>query len=488
MKDYKEIKKKAVNGVLWVAIEKYSIMAVQFISGLILARLLTPYDYGCIGMLAIFMVVARSIIDSGFGSALIQKKRPTQEDYSTIFYWNIGMALIMYGVLFVTSPYIAAFYRLPELSNILRVQGLLLFVTALSIVQANQLRKTFKFKKIALATILASVTSLAVGVVMAYNGYGVWSLVALNMVSAIVPMLIYWLTCKWRPMLVFSVESFKKLFSFGFFMFLTNIINNIGNNIQGLLIGRFYTPATMGYYGKANSIESLASHSISTILTQVTYPLYAEAQDDKKILVNAIKKITMSLAYISFPMMFLLIMLAKPLFVILYSEKWLPSVPYFQLLCIAGLAACLQAVNAQSIAAIGKSKVMFKWTIVKRVLGLLFLLVGFWLFDIWGLLVGMVISAWIIYLINATLVSRYIGYKLYKQLLDLLPSLLLSIVSFALSYIIGQFVDSMYLSAVTQFFIFTLLYLGGSIMLKLQAYTFFMNNIKQLYERNNRNK
>lgn len=488
MKDYTEVKKKAVTGVLWVAIEKYSIMAVQFISGLILARLLTPYDYGCIGMLSIFMVVARSIIDSGFGSALIQKKRPTQEDYSTIFYWNMGMAFIMYAILFMASPYIAAFYRLPELSNILRVQGLVLFVTALSIVQANQLRKTFKFKKIALATMLASVSSFAVGVVMAYNGYGVWSLVGLNMVSAVVPMLIYWITCRWRPVLVFSVKSFKELFSFGFFMFLTNIINNISNNVQGLLIGRFYTPAIMGYYAKANSIESLASHSISTILTQVTYPLYAEAQDDKTILVNAIKKITMSLAYMTFPMMFLLIVLAKPLFIILYSEKWLPSVPYFQLLCIAGLAACLQAVNAQSIAAIGKSKVMFKWTVVKRVLGLLFLLIGFWLFDIWGLLFGMVISAWIIYMINAALVSHYIGYKLYKQLFDLLPSLLLSIVSFSISYIVGQLIESIYVSAFIQFLFFILLYLGFSIMLKLQAYTVFKKTLMLLYERKNRTK
>lgn len=486
MEDYKKIKKKAVKGVLWVAIEKYSIMAVHFISGIILARLLTPHDYGCIGMLSIFMVVARSIIDSGFGSALIQKKRPTQEDYSTIFYWNMGTAFIMYVLLFIASPYIAAFYRLPEISNLLRVQGLLLFITALNIVQANQLRKTFKFKIIALATILASVLSFMVGVLMAYSGYGVWSLVALNMVSAVVPMLIYWLTCKWRPILVFSVRSFKELFSFGFFMFLTNIINNISNNIQGLLIGRFYTPTTMGYYAKANSIESLASHGISSVLTQVTYPLYAEAQDDKKVLVNAIKKITMSLAYITFPMMFLLIMLATPLFIVLYSERWLPSVPYFQLLCVAGLAACLQAVNAQSIAAIGKSKVMFGWTIAKRVSGILFILGGFWLFGIWGLLSGMVISAWIIYIINAALVSHYIGYKLHRQLLDLLPSLLLSIVSFAISYIVGQFVESIYLSAIIQFLVFVLFYFSGSIMLKLQSYIICKNTLLIFYGRKNR--
>lgn len=239
----------------------------------------------------------------------------------------------------------------------------------------------------------------------------------------------------------------------------------------------------MGYYAKANSIESLASHSISTILTQVTYPLYAEAQDDKAILVNAIKKITMSLAYITFPMMFLLIMLAKPLFIILYSEKWLPSVPYFQLLCIAGLAACLQAVNAQSIAAIGKSKVMFRWTVVKRVLGVLFLLIGFWLFDIWGLLAGMVVSAWAIYIINAGLVSNYIGYNVVTQMRDLMPSLLLSVAAFLGSYFVGTEIESMYICAIIQFISFTLIYLLGSVCMKLQAYTIFINTLIVVYGR-----
>lgn len=287
-------------------------------------------------------------------------------------------------------------------------------------------------------------------------------------------------------MLAFSIESFKELFSFGFFMFLTNIINSISNNIQGLLIGRFYTVDTMGYYSKANSIESLASHSISTILTKVTYPLYSEAQDNRSVLVNAIKKITVSLSYATFPMMFLLILLAGPLFIILYSEKWLPSVPYFQLLCIAGLAACLQAVNGQSIAAIGKSKVMFRWTIVKRSLGLLFIICGFLLFDIWGLLAGMVISEWVIYLINAMLVSRYIGYRLFNQLCDLLPSLVLSIISFFGAYFIDLYIENMYVLVVIQCLVFTSIYLCGSILLKLQAFDIFKSTLSLLYERKKR--
>ena len=466
------LKQKAVSGVMWTSIQKFAGMGLRFFSGIVLARLLTPEDFGCIGMLSIFMVVANSIVDGGFGSALIQKKRPTQEDYSTIFFFNLGMSFLMYGVLFVSAPAIARFYNMPLLSSVLRVQGLVLLIHAFSLIQSNQLKKQFQFKKLTLISLLSVVISLAVTIFMAHKGYGVWSLVMMNLLTALIPAIIYWMTNKWHPLWVFSKTSFRELFSFGFFMFLIHILNSVCNNVQGLLIGRFYTPATMGYYTRAKSTEELASTSISNVMGQVTYPLYAEYQHDLPALINVIKRVTSLVAYITFPMMALLILLAKPIFVFLYTEKWLDSIPYFQILCFAGIAICLQGVNFQAVAAVGKSKQMFSWTLVKRAIGIALIVAGLAVFGIKGLLVGMVMQSWVIYLINAYQVHKYVGYKLSKQFFDLLPILVLSIVSWAVTYGLAFLLPqwNMYVIAVIRLLVFVVVYLGSSMLFKMESF------------------
>ena len=481
------LRQKAVKGVVWTALQKYSTMLIQFVSGIILARLLTPYDYGCIGMLMIFMLLAESFIDGGFGSALIQKKNPTQTDYSTIFFWNMGLSAVLYIVLFLSAPAIASFYDIPLLSDILRVQGIVLFIFAFNIVQRNQLQKKLNFRVLSIVTILTSVTALTITIVMAYKGYGVWALVAQNMLTAAIPALVFWFYVKWRPQLIFSWQSFRELFGFGFYMFLTNLLNQFGQQIQGLLIGKFYNAATMGYYSKANSTERLASTSISKVMSQVTYPLYAEMQDNKAALGDMIKKITLTLSYVTFPLMFILLLCAKPLFILLYSDRWADSVPYFQILCIAGLAYSLQSVNYQSVAAIGKSRTMFVWTLVKRVVGIIFVVAGLLLDGMRGLLVGMVLNTWFSYFINIWLVSKHIGYRWQRQLLDLLPVLLASTFIAALSYAIGGLCSlSLYADGLLKLFVFVALYALWSRLFRPEAYQYFCVAAKPLMKKINR--
>lgn len=475
------LKQKAASGMVWTAIQKYATMGIQFISGIILARLLTPYDYGCIGMLAIFMLLAESFVDSGFGSALIQKKNPTQEDYSTVFYWNIGVSLIMYAILFFAAPAIARFYNIPLLSNVLRVQGVVVIIYAFNIIQTNQLRKKFNFRLLSIVTVITSIIALGVTVYMAFKGFGVWALVAQHIITAAIPCLVYWFLVKWRPSWTFSMKSFKELFNFGIYLFLTQLINRFGQQLQGLLIGKVYNPVTMGYYSKANSTERLASSSISQVMTQVTFPLYAEAQDDKRALGNMIKRLTMTLSYITFPLLFLLLLLAKPIFVLLYSERWLPSVPYFQVLCISGLAFCLMSVNTQSINAIGKSRLMFYWALVRRSIGIGLIVGGLFLFGMKGLLIGVVLSEWLSYLVNVFLVSKHIGYKWWRQLIDLLPILGVSVLAAGISYLIGMFFNlPLYFDALLKLVIFLLIYLGWSFALRPEAYTYFISIIEPL--------
>lgn len=480
----KDLKQKAAAGMVWTAFQRYSKMIIQFISGIILARLLTPYDYGCIGMLTIFMTLAEAFIDGGFGSALIQKKRPSQEDYSTIFWWNIGMAVLMYAIIYLISPWVARFYEIPLLCDVLRVQGLVLFLFAFNIIQRNQLRKTLNFKAISIVTIVTSIVSLVLTVWMAYRGFGVWALVSQNLVTAAIPAVVFWFYLKWRPRWVFSWQSFKELFGFGFYMFLSHLVNHFSQQIQGLLIGKIYSPTTMGYYSKANGTERLASQSISQIMTQVTYPLYAEMQDDKKALINVIKRLTSTIAFVTFPLMFILLLDAKPIFLILYSDRWLDSVPYFQVLCIAGLATCLQSVNLQAVSAIGKSDIMFYGVLIKRAIGLTAIVGGLFLYGMKGLLVGLVFNAWFSLFYNMYLVSKYIGYKWGRQLLDLLPIAAVSTFAAVVSYCVGNVLHlNLYADGLVKLLVYVIVYMVWALLFKPEAYEYIKTIVTPVWKK-----
>ncbi len=472
------LKQKAASGMVWTALQKYSTMFIQFISGIILARLLSPYDYGCIGMLSIFMVLAEAFIDGGFGSALIQRKQPTQEDYSTIFWWNLGMAGLMYAILYVSAPAISRFYNIPLLCDVLRVQGLVLFIYAFNIVQRNQLRKNLNFKVLSIVTVTTSIISLGVTIFMAYKGFGVWALVAQNLITAAIPAIVFWFFIKWRPIWRFSWQSFRELFGFGFYMFMSNLISTFCSKLSSLLIGKIYSPIILGYFSKALGTEVLASNSVSSIMTQVTYPLYAQVQDDKKVLANMVKRLSMTISFVTFPMMAILMLTAKPVFVLLYSDRWLASVPYFQVLCLVGLADCLQAVNAQTIAAIGKSKLMFQWTIIKRSVGLVFIIGGLYFFGMRGLLVGMILFNWFCYFVNIGLVSKYIGYRWKTQLYDLFPVGAVTILGASVSLAVGYFMHlNMYFDGLLKLAVFTFIYVGWIVVFKPESYRYFLTVI-----------
>ncbi|MCQ2301237.1 MAG: lipopolysaccharide biosynthesis protein [Bacteroidales bacterium] len=478
-----DIKQKAAASMVWTAFSKYSNMIIGFISGIILARLLTPYDYGCIGMLSIFMALSETFIDAGFGSALIQKKNPTQEDYSTIFFWNMGMSVVMYVILFFSAPAIARFYNIPMLSSVLRVQGLILFIYALNLIQRNQLKKKLNFKVLGILSVSTSIIALTVTIWMAYRGYGVWALVVQNIITAAIPCLVFWFYVKWRPKLVFSWKSFKELFGFGVYMFLTHITNTFCSKLNGLLIGKIYSPVTLGYFSKASSTESLASHSISSIMTTVTYPLYASVQDDRERMINMLRRLTNTIAYVTFPLMFVLILTAKPIFVLLYSDKWIQSVPYFQVLCIVGLSACLQSVNTQTLAAVGKSRLMFMWTLAKRSVGLVFMIGGLYFYGMKGFLVGIIVYNWFCYFVNIGLVSKYIGFKWQQQLLDLLPMAAASLIAASVSYGVAYFCHlGLYLDGVLKAVLCLGIYMAWSWIFQPDAYKYTLTIIPEKFK------
>ena len=466
-----DLKQKAVHGMVWSSVQRFGTMAITFVSNIVLARLLTPEDFGCVAMLMIFISLANTIIDGGFGSALIQKKQPTQTDYSTIFYWNIAFSIVLYLVLFFGAPWVARFYRLPLLTDVLRVQGVVLFFNALSIIQQNLLRKKLNFRKLSIVYIVSATISLVIAIVLAYRGWGVWSLVAQQISISVLHAAFFWIVGHWHPLRVFSCQSFKELFGFGSYMLLSNLFSTLSNEIQGLLVGRMFNPATLGLYNQAYRLEGSAATATSSIIDQVTYPVLAQLQDDKKSMQAALKRFIQIPAYICSLVMMVLILVAEPLIILLFSDKWIDCVPYFQILCTAGLAVCLQGSANNSIAAIGKSKVFFTWTIIKRSLTIVLCVIGILVAGMKGLLWSCVAGAWAVYFINGFLVAKYIGYPLHKQMLDILPSLLLAVTIGVVAFFGGKMlVMNMYVIAVLQVLFCTTVYLFVSYILRFDAY------------------
>lgn len=471
--------------MLWSAVQKFGNMGISFITNIVLARMLTPDDFGCIGMLAIFITVSNTFVDGGFGSALIQKKEPTQKDYSTIFWWNIFISFLLYGVLFMSAPVIAEFYHMPLLSSVLRVQGVILIINSLNIIQTNQLRKQLRFKRLANVTVISHIIAAIVAIILAWKDWGVWALVAQQIIGSSVISLLLWYINKWMPDFCFSKESFKQLFGFGSFILCSNLINTFCNNVQGLLIGRFFTPAIMGYYTQAHKLESLASHTFTTIIEQVSYPVLSQFQSDNNALKNVLYKLVSTLVYISFPLMLILILLAEPLILFLYGEKWVASVSYFQILCVAGMSATFHGVHYYAVASKGKSRDLFIGTIVKRVLALIVLVIGMYLWQIDGLIWGFSVGAWIIAIVNVWLVAKHIGYSLWQQLKDLLPIILLSIITFLLIFSISTYITcNIYLKGIMVFFMYVVLYLGLSSIFNIKVFSL----VKETLLSHNRNK
>ena len=471
MNESSNIKNKTISGMVWSFVQKFGTMGISFVTNIVLARLLTPSDYGTIGMLMIFVAVANTFVDGGFGSALIQKKNPTKADYSTIFWWNIFIAVVLYCILYFTAPIISNFYNLSLLTSVLRVQGLVLIFNALSIIQQNQLRKRLEFKRLAAVTIISTILSAGISIALAFCGWGVWVLVAQQLMLSVFNAIILWIIGKWSPTLEFSKESFQQLFGFGGYILISNLLNTLFGNIQGLLIGRFFSPVTLGYYSQARKLEDVSSTSLSTIVDQVTYPVLAEFQDNLERVVVILKKLIRSIAFISIAIMMVLVILAYPIILFLYSDKWLPSVPYLQILCVAGIAISLQRVHYSAVTSIGKSRDWFIWTLLKRSLGLLVIVIGMMVWDIKGLLWGCVVSSWIILIVNAYLTSKHFKYSLRTQFMDILPIITITVIAYFLPLgIINISNLNVILESIIHCALFILLYIGMSHFFKIDAY------------------
>ena len=480
MKTEGNLKEKTVSGMMWGAVGKVGTLTINFLSNLVLARLLMPEDFDCIGMLAIFLAVSNIFIQGGLGTALIQKKNPTKLDYSTVFYWNLVFAVVFYVILFAIAPAVARFYGLPILQPMLRVQSSVLIIQSFAIVQITQLQKRMDFRALAIRNMAAALAGTLIAIPMAFQGYGAWSLVASAILAAIVNVLLLWKMSDWRPSLEFSFASLKQLFSFGGLMLLSSLAETLYTNLQGLIIGKRFPAGNLGYYMQAKKLEEVPVTGLSSIVNDVTFPAFAKLQDDPDRLLEGMRKSTKALSFVNFPMMILLMIIALPLITLLYGAKWETSAPYFQILCISGLIYTINTLNTNVIKALGKGKIYFAVQIIKRTIGIALIFFGM-RYGIYGLLWAVASVSYISFIINALVSKKLINYGIFRQLWDVFPCLLAAATAGALAYLLGRVLPlNMYVVMLIQIVVYALLYLLLAKLLKiegLQTYTDILTNL-----------
>lgn len=466
------LKQKAISGMIWNAVERFGSSFFLFVSNLILARLLSPDDFGCIGMLLVFISISDAIVDGGFGSALIQKKNPTPADYSTVFYWNLSLSFLLYAVLFLVAPLIADFYKIPLLSNVLRVQGVILIFNALILIQQNILKKQIAFRKIAKINLIAIIVGTCTGIICAFGGFGVWSLVAKSLVAGVVQCIIYWMNNHWKPQWIFSWASFSRLFRFGSFMFLNDVVNCLFLNLLSLIIGKKFSAATLGYYTQARKLEDIPRSSLSSVINNVTFPIFSQIQDDTIKLKNVSQKCLKSMVFLNFPFMMLLIVIAEPLFTLLFTDKWSQSIPYFQALCIYGLISSPVELNSNIITSLGKSDISLFVRLTQRTIGIILIVIGmFW--GMKGILLGYILSQYVSFVISAIITDKLIGYGVKEQCRDCFPVFLLSFASAIVTYSLNFLYINYIVMLCLECLLYVTLYIIFSKLLKLDGYECF---------------
>lgn len=413
--------------MLWSAVERFSTQGIQFLFGILLARLLTPNDYGMIAMLTIFIAVSQTFINSGFGNALIRKLDRTEADKATVFFFNIFMAMACYGIIFLSAPLIAQFYSMPELTDILRILAINLIIQAFGSIQHLNLTIDLNFKALAKVTFIGAIVGGTAGLICAYNGLGVWSLVVQQMATTSCRVILFWVLVHWRPKTFFNKSSFKNMFGFGSKLLASGLLNTLYDNIYDLIIGKAFAAATLGNYSRASHFANFPSSNVTGIFQRVTYPVLSKIQDDPDKLRKGYLKFLNMATLVIFPLMIGLAALAKPFILLVLTDKWFDVILILQIICIAQMWYPVHAINLNILQVMGRSDLFLKLEIIKKIEGITVLCItlpfgiiamcfGQWFNAIFGLVVNTYYSG---KLLNAGLLPQI---KMY------IPTLLNSLV------------------------------------------------------------
>ncbi len=470
--------KRVFGNIVWRLLERFGAQGVSFVVSIILARLLDPELYGTIALVTVFTTIMQVFIDSGLGTALIQKKDADSKDFSTVFYFNIAMCLVLYSVMFVSAPLIAGFYELPELVPIVRVLSLSLVVSGVKNIQQSYVSRNMLFKRFFYSTIGSTVASAIVGIAMAYKGFGVWALVGQTLTSNIAGTVILWLTVRWRPTLEFSFERLKGLFSFGWKLLVSALLETVYKDLRSLLIGKLYTSADLAYYDRGHYIPSLAITNINTSIDSVLLPAMSSEQDDKDRVKAMTRRAIKTSTYIIMPMMVGLAVCSEPLITLLLTEKWLPSVFFLRIFCITYAFYPIHTANLNAIKAMGRSDLFLKLEIIKKIVGLVALFSTIFV-SVRAMAYSMLVTTFTSQIINSWPNKKLLKYSYIEQIKDMLPQILLScfmgLCVFGISFIGLNDI----LTLVLQVLLGVVIYVVGSFVLKLESFKYLLSVFKK---------
>jgi len=473
------LKKQALQGFFWTFLEKFSSKIVSFVVSIILARLILPEEFGLLGLTYIFTGIATVLVSSGLSNSLIRSENLDNNDYSTVFYFNIGISVILYIILFFLAPYIAQFYEEERLTLIIQIYSLVFIFNAFGSIQKTILTIELNFKRQMTVTLPALIVSSALAIWMAYYGYGVWSLIWSAVVYSIMVAAQYWFYTKWKPLWAFSKEKFKTHFRFGYKLTLAGLVNILLNNAYYVIIGKFFTLTQVGYYQRAESLKDLPVTNLSMVLDQVTYPVFSKIQNDPDKLRNAYKLMMQLAIFAIAPVMAILIVVADSLFIVLYTEKWLPAAPFFQIMAVAAILYPIQAYNVNILKIKGRTDLVFKIVLFTRVLSILLIFAAF-SFGIYALLWTQLITALLFFVIYSYFSGKLIDYSTWKQIKDIIPSIVLATLIGVLLhyvYINLEVVGSIWRLLLCIFIGFTS-YILAAYLLKMKQILYLFNLIK----------
>jgi O-antigen/teichoic acid export membrane protein len=472
-------KSKIMTAFGWKFMERGGTQGTQFIIQIVLARLLVPEDYGIISLISIFITIANVFIQSGFSTALIQKKETDKVDFSSVFYISLFVSTLIYILLFFTAPEIATFYNEPKLTPVLRVLSITLFLGAFNSIQNAIISKRLEFKKLFFGSFGAIIISGAIGITLAYMGFGVWALVLQQLMNQLLVVVILSFSIKWRPELIFSFVRVKGLFSYGWKLLLSSLIDTFYMNMRSLFIGKLYTPSMLAFYNRGDQFPQIVVSNIVGTVQSIMLPVLSAEQDNKQKLKEMVRRSIAISSFILFPLMTGLAVIAEPLVIILLTDKWLPCVPFLQIFCASYAFWPIHTANLQAINALGRSDIFLKLEIIKKTIGIVILGVTIYL-GVFAIAVGLVVSGIVFTLINAYPNIVLLKYKYKEQMNDIMPSLVLSLIMGALIYNFKWLNLSPWLTLILQVFSGIILYVGMAKILKLECFNYLTSTLKSV--------
>lgn len=470
---------------IWRFAERSGAQLVTFVVSIVLARLLLPEDYGTVALVTVFTTIMQVFVDSGLGTALIQKKDIDDLDFSSVFYFNFAVCIILYLIMFFSAPLIASFYDIPELTPVVRVISLTIIISGVKGVQQSYVSRNMLFKRFFYATLGGTIFSAFLGIAMAYVGFGVWAIVAQQLSNTAIDTLILWITVKWRPRLMFSWDRLIGLLGFGWKMLCSSLLDKVYNNLRSLLIGKIYSSADLAYYNEGKKFPNLIVTNINTSIDSVLFPAMSKEQDDKNRVKNMTRRSIMVSCYIMAPLMIGLACCARNIVAIVLTEKWLPCVFFLQIFCITYMFYPIHTANLNALKAMGRSDLFLKLEIWKKVIGLILLLATLFI-SVKAMAYSLLISTMTSMIINSWPNKKLLDYSFLEQMKDILPSILLAVGMGVAVYLMGVLNLPTLPLLLIQVLCGGLIYVAGSAIFKLEPFTYLIEIIKPMIQKRRR--